>query len=949
MILIKYLNLPIAFAQACCKATLTFLYNTQIKMKAKGRVTEFISRTLALVSAFSIFSCKEPIKEEPILPNTRDSIQDAYSTSDRSVFDSTNGKTVVHKICEIPALCTPNIKELESGVFNSAIDPTKIDKDNEGNWISSNSIIIRFKDSTSAEDIINLLNQINGQVSHYIPDINFYAIRLSTDSAAEVENIIQQLSSNPVVDITHKNYVAFMEEFDYQSDKMKANPGIWGYERIKIAEAYNYLELHGIERKEVKVAILDSSFDLSHPELKNSFTAGYDFADNDPDPSNSDIEKDTKAWFHGTRVASIVAAENNGESANGVAYDATILPFKISPSNEYSQSEKNIFGFEVPTESITVATALYSAVVENANVINMSFVDYISPISQDSPFSEKVNNFMYNILCDFAHSKGVVLVASAGNDESDASNYYPSSLKTVISVGASDSSDNRATNWGLLQGSNYSKKDDLDILTVAAPGDNIFAPYPDVANPSNKENIRDGTSYAAPFVSGLAALIKSIDSSLTPDEIRDLMVSSADKITVTYPDDSEHTWNRINVLNAVKQMSGETQEYDDTKIKWTMELPTDVTTLAIGTDGTLYVTSSSYLSFGYLYAITPQEDILWKIETDYPILSAPAIGPNNSLYICAEPTGSGVNRELYSLTQDGDIEWSLDVVTASSTPAIANDGTIYTFGHYLHAITPDGEIKWEFETGYNWELSSPAIASDGTIYVGSYSGRFYAVSPDGTLKWKVNMYQNTGDNTWEFNSPAAIGSDDIIYVVVNNYQSLHLYAFDSEGNEKWIFEMGQYSINSAPVVGENGIVYIHDKEFLYAIHTDGTLNWSIKLETFSLAADALSHPTAPAITSDGTIYVGGDTAFYAVSSDGQLQWKSKLTETDAIEIGAPVVSTDGTIYVTKNVAYNYGSDILCAISGTSPLANSPWPKLQHDLQNSGNYSYGKPDDENEEK
>jgi len=101
---------------------------------------------------------------------------------------------------------------------------------------------------------------------------------------------------------------------------------------------------------------------------------------------------------------------------------------------------------------------------------------------------------------------------------------------------------------------------------------------------------------------------------------------------------------------------------------------------------------------------------------------------------------------------------------------------------------------------------------------------------------------------------------------------------------------------------------------------DGTLKWKYEIEGLVYSS--------PAIGSDGTIYFGStDNYVYALNSDGTLRWKF---ETGAEIYCSPTIGMDGTIYIASNDGYLY------AISGSGTLANSPWPKFQHDLRNTGN-------------
>ena len=101
--------------------------------------------------------------------------------------------------------------------------------------------------------------------------------------------------------------------------------------------------------------------------------------------------------------------------------------------------------------------------------------------------------------------------------------------------------------------------------------------------------------------------------------------------------------------------------------------------------------------------------------------------------------------------------WTYDFAhtTASSSPALSPDGTIYqaTFDGHLLALTPAGRLRWQFTTGTELEIkSSPAIGDDGTIYFGARDRKCYAVTPGGRLKWAFTtgawVDASLGDKTY---------------------------------------------------------------------------------------------------------------------------------------------------------------------------------------------------------
>lgn len=221
-------------------------------------------------------------------------------------------------------------------------------------------------------------------------------------------------------------------------------------------------------------------------------TFGWDFVTNKANPMDD--------HGHGTHVAGIIGAVTDTKAGiSGVSPQVSILAVKY-----YSDSNTGKANLDNTIKAINYA------VDKGARIINYS--------GGGPQFSQQEYLAMKN-----AEAKGVLIVAAAGNEKQNIdieSNYYfPSAytaygLKNIISVAAIDIENNllKSSNWG-------AKKVD-----VAAPGENIYSTLP-----GNKYGYLSGTSQATAFVTGLAALLLSKDPTLTPEEIRSIIISSVDK------------------------------------------------------------------------------------------------------------------------------------------------------------------------------------------------------------------------------------------------------------------------------------------------------------------------------------------------------------------------------------------------------------------------------------
>lgn len=209
------------------------------------------------------------------------------------------------------------------------------------------------------------------------------------------------------------------------------------------------------------VAVIDSGVDGTHPDLASAIVVGTNTRSSRGDYSSPAIDQNG----HGTHVAGIIAAESgNGVGIAGVAPKASIMPVKVL--------DKDGTGWMAD-----VIDGIVWAADNGADVINMSLG------GPDADFSAPA--------VAYAQSKGVVVVAAAGNEGSGEAS-YPAALPGVLSVAAVVESESVATysNWG-------------STIDIAAPGSHIVSTVP-----GGYESM-SGTSMAAPHVAAVAAMVKS--------------------------------------------------------------------------------------------------------------------------------------------------------------------------------------------------------------------------------------------------------------------------------------------------------------------------------------------------------------------------------------------------------------------------------------------------------
>jgi subtilisin family serine protease len=267
------------------------------------------------------------------------------------------------------------------------------------------------------------------------------------------------------------------------------------------------------------VAIIDSGIDSAHPDFAGvSITKGYDWAENDTNPQDQN--------GHGTFVAGqIGAATNNNIGVAGVVWNAKLYISKIIDTNG-------------DTSSLLLFNAIDEVLQTNAKIINLSLGGPF-PCSQ-SPSLQS--------LIDQAKSQGVLVVVAAGNDNDDAAYYSPASCNHVLTVGATTTTDTRATY------SNYGTTVDL-----AAPGGDGSLQSTLIAGLwlNQGYNSVRGTSMAAPHVAGVAAIVWGKYPSLSPATLTTHLQTTADPITT-----DKFIGKRVNIYKAIITAPATISPYD---------------------------------------------------------------------------------------------------------------------------------------------------------------------------------------------------------------------------------------------------------------------------------------------------------------------------------------------------------------------------------------------------
>ena len=288
-------------------------------------------------------------------------------------------------------------------------------------------------------------------------------------------------------------------------------PVQWGLKNIRADQAWIIARAAGSSPP--AVAVIDSGIDYSHPDLWLSYLGGVNYlAPSRTSPEFYDPKDD---YGHGTHVAGIIdAGTDNVIGVSGLMWDNTKSLFIIRACNENG----------CPYD--TVVSGIKLAANSGAKIINMSLYGYKVVWEAQDPFA--LSYLSHTV--KYAKSKGALIVAIAGNDNTDAG-AYPAACLGVFAVGATDRNDQRWIGDPILDpahGSNYG-----NWVNIAAPGANIFSLMPTYDVGLNKEgknhffDYLSGTSMAAPFVSGAAALVWTLHPTWDNDRVRKQLETTA--------------------------------------------------------------------------------------------------------------------------------------------------------------------------------------------------------------------------------------------------------------------------------------------------------------------------------------------------------------------------------------------------------------------------------------
>ena len=369
---------------------------------------------------------------------------------------------------------------------------------------------------------------------------------VSLDAGQDVDQAVKAYQQSGLVEYAEPVYVYSIAStpndpyFSTDSSWGQSYADQWGLKDIQCEKAWN------VSRGDnsVIVAVIDTGVDYTHPDLAaNIWNNPAEIANNGIDDNGDGYVDDIRGWNfidnnndvsdpngHGSHVSGIIAAVgNNGQGISGVCWQAKIMAIKALTSSGAGSSTD-------------LSAAIKYAADNGARVINISWGGYgNSSVIQDA--------------LDYAYAHNCVIVAAAGNNNTDAGRFFPGNYGPAITVAACDANDHKASF------SNYGTVVDVtapgvDILSLRAKGTDMGHNEANIVG--NDYYRSSGTSMATPFVSGLAALVLSVHPEFSNADVEQAIISSCDHLGAEGKND-DYGYGRINAsrtltLNTTEQI-----------------------------------------------------------------------------------------------------------------------------------------------------------------------------------------------------------------------------------------------------------------------------------------------------------------------------------------------------------------------------------------------------------
>lgn len=323
--------------------------------------------------------------------------------------------------------------------------------------------ILTFHDPKVYFDCIHEWHELPGSASH-LQNVSYSSL---THSIIASSSLTDRMESEFKHDITVEEDSRV--HIHAVQGSIGSGPGVpWGVKQIRAPQAWSISTGHRI-----KIGVIDTGVDFSHPDLQNSVTRGINLVNRGMPPYDDN--------GHGTHISGTIAAANSTQGMIGVAPRSTVYPVKAFDHNGSAFVSDIVMGIDW-------------CVNTGVNIINMSFGMHTR------------SRALLDIVAK-AYQSGVIIVASSGNDGKRRSVDYPARYPQTISVGATD------RNRRIPPFSNRGQ-----FVDIYAPGDKIVSAWL-----HGKYHEMSGTSMATSHISGTIALLLAQKPDIKPAAIKSLL------------------------------------------------------------------------------------------------------------------------------------------------------------------------------------------------------------------------------------------------------------------------------------------------------------------------------------------------------------------------------------------------------------------------------------------
>ncbi|MGQ9837901.1 MAG: S8 family serine peptidase [Cyanobacteriota bacterium] len=380
------------------------------------------------------------------------------------------------------------------------------------------SIVVNFVDTATPSQISAIAKKYNlslrlSSASSFARNEAIYLFDVDANHQGATRRLVKRLTDEALIEYAHPNYqfqAAFVPNDRFYSQQ-------WNLRAINMPEAWEISQGEG-----VTVAVVDTGVTRVSDLAQTEFVKGYDFVDDDENPE--DLQG------HGTHVAGTIAqSTNNTLGVAGIAFKAKIMPVRVLDANGFGSLSD-------------VAEGIRYAADHGATIINLSLGSRASAQLMEEAVT-------------YAHSKGVTIIAAAGNENSNQVS-FPARYKHVIGVSATGPNGEKApySNYGVG-------------VDISAPGGAKTPDHPEYGILQQTINRRNpdedlfayfqGTSMATPHVVGVAALIQA-QGIKDPDKVEEVLKMSATPV----PNDKQNFYGagRLDAAKALVRATGQQEE-----------------------------------------------------------------------------------------------------------------------------------------------------------------------------------------------------------------------------------------------------------------------------------------------------------------------------------------------------------------------------------------------------